>query len=71
MTEDNPVSNDHRNIQALATEMFKVKNNIAPDIMKEPFASKMSPHDLCNNSLFKKRRVNSVRHGFESVSYLD
>ena len=71
MKEDNPVYNDHRNIQALATELFKVKKKIAPEIMKEPFSSKMSPDDLCNNSLFKKRRVNSVRHGFESVSYLD
>ena len=25
----------HRNIQALPTEIFKVKNNIAPEILKE------------------------------------
>ena len=40
MKEDNPVYNDHRNIQALATEMFKVKKKIAPEIMKEPLSSK-------------------------------
>ena len=38
--------------------MFKVKNNIAPQIMKE-----------LNNS-FKRRRVKSVWHSTESVSYL-
>ena len=34
LKKDNPVSIHHRNIQALVTEMFKVKNNIAPEIMK-------------------------------------
>ena len=34
LKKDNSVSIHHRNIQALATEMFKVKNNIAPEIMK-------------------------------------
>ena len=41
LKKDNSVSIHHRNIQALATEMFKVKNNIAPEIMKEIFAPKM------------------------------
>ena len=59
-----------RNTQALATEMFKVKNNIAPEIMKELFAPKMSPYDLRNNNSFKRRRIKSVWHGTESESYL-
>ena len=50
--------------------MFKVKNNIAPEIMKELFAPKMSSYDLRNNNSFKRRRVKSVWHGTESVSYL-
>ena len=37
--------------------------------MKELFAPKMSPYDLRNNNSFK-RRVYSVWHGTESVSYL-
>ena len=57
-------------MQALATEMFKVKNNIAPEIVKKLFERKMSPSDLRNNNLFKRRRVNSVWHGTESVSSL-
>ena len=40
LKKDNSVSIHHRNIQALATEMFKVKNHIAPEIMKELFAPK-------------------------------
>ena len=36
-------------MQAPATEMFNVKNNIAPEIVKELFEPKMSP---TNASLF-------------------
>ena len=54
----------------LATEMLKVKNNIALKIMKELLAPKMSLYDLRNNNSFKIRRVNSVRNGNESVTYL-
>ena len=38
--------------------------------MKELFAPKMGSHDLRNNNSCKRRRVNSVWHGTESVSYL-
>ena len=30
----------------------------------------MSPYELCNNNLFKRRRVNSVWHGTGLVWYL-
>ena len=50
--------------------MFKVKNNIAPEIMKELFSPKMSPYNFRNNNSFKRRRVNFVWHTAESVSYL-
>ena len=50
--------------------MFKVKNDIAPEIMKELFAPKMTPYDLRNYNSFKRRRVNFVRNVTESLSYL-
>ena len=52
------------------TEMFSVKNNIAPEIIKELFSPKMNPYDLRNNNSFKRRRVNYVWHGTELVSCL-
>ena len=55
LKKDKSVSIHHRNIQALATEMFKVKINIAPEIMKDLFAPKMSSYEFCNNNLFKRR----------------
>ena len=71
LKKDNSVSIHHRNIQVLATEMFKIKNSIAPEIMKELLAPKMSPYDLRNNNSFKKRGVKSVSHGTESVLALN
>ena len=45
LKKDYSFSIHHRNIQALATEMFKVKNNISPEIfIKELFAPKMNPY---------------------------
>ena len=69
LKKGNSVSIHHRNIQALATEMFKVKNNITPEIMKKLFALKSS-YDLLNSNSLKRRTVKSVWHGTESVSYL-
>ena len=60
LKKGNSISIHHRNIQTLATKMFKVKNNTAPEIMKEIFATKMSSYDLRNNDSFKRRRVKSV-----------
>ena len=37
LEKDNSVSIHHRNLQALATEMFKISNNLSPDIVKENF----------------------------------
>ena len=37
--------------------MFKLENNIATEIMKELFAPKVNPYELCNNISFNKRRV--------------
>ena len=51
-------------------KMFKVKNSIAPEIMKELFAPKISVYDLFNNYSLNRRRANSVCYGTESVSCL-
>ena len=40
---DNSVSVHHRNIQVLATELYKLVNGLSPEIMKEAFHSSRIP----------------------------
>ena len=70
LEKDNSVSIHHRNLQVLATEMFKITNNIAPEILTSIFEERTCSYNFRNNSKFASRRVHSVYHGTESLSYL-
>ena len=70
LKKDDSVTIHHGNIQTLATEMLKVKKDIAMEIMKRLIASKMSAYELRNNNSFKRRRENPGCHGTKLVSYL-
>ena len=37
LQKDNVVTIHQRNLQALATEIFKIKNDLSPEIVKEVF----------------------------------
>ena len=39
LRKDNSVTIDHRNIQSLAIELYKAKNDLSPEIMREIFRS--------------------------------
>ena len=68
--KDNSVSIYHRNLQGLATEMFKIHGGFSPDILREIFVPKISLHNLRRNNTFKRRQVLSVHKGTESLSFL-
>ena len=57
-------------MQVLATEMYKVKNQMAPEILNDIFQNRTSSYNLRNNSSFSIRQVHSVYHGTESLSFL-
>ena len=40
LNKNNTVSIHHRNLQALATEMFKIHRGLSPDILREIFVPK-------------------------------
>ena len=44
LNKDNFVSIHHNNIHALAIEMYKVVNDMSPDIMNEVFKLRNAPH---------------------------
>ena len=70
LRKDNTVSIHHRNLQVLATEIFKIKNNIAPKIINEIFQNMTSSYNLRKNSSFYVRKVHSVYYSTESLSLL-
>ena len=70
LSKDGSVTIHTRNLQVLATEMFKVRKDMSPAIMKEIFQVRENPYDLRQNSYFAIPKVNSVYHGSESISNL-
>ena len=70
LNKDNSVSIHHKNLQVLAIEMFKIKNNMAPEFLNEIFEKMALLYNLKTNSNFCSRQVHSVYHGTESLSFL-
>ena len=68
---DNSVTVHRKNLQALATEIYKVKNGIAPEIMKDIFELQNPSYSLrssCNQ--FRRENIKTVHYGLQSVRYL-
>ena len=60
-----------KNLQALVTEIFKVKNDLAPDIMKDVFKLKEPPFNLRSESNhFTRRNVKTTYYGLSSIKHL-
>ena len=67
---DNSVSIRDRNTQKLATEMYKVLHGFSPPILNDIFVPVLRPYNFRRNDTLQRQRVNSVRHGTESISFL-
>ena len=68
---DNSVIIHQQNLQILATEIFKVKNSLAPEIMTEVFEIKVLHYNLRSEaSYFKRENVKSTHYGIQSVQHL-
>ena len=65
LRRDNSVSIHHRNIQKVAIEMFKVKNNVCPEILQSLFCKTV--YKTKSNASFHRPNVNSVYHGEQSL----
>ena len=62
---DKSVSIHHRNIQKVATEMFKVKNNLCPESIKNLFC--LIETKTRSNASFRRPNVNTVYNGDQSL----
>ena len=66
---DGSVTIHKRNLQKLATEMYKAKNNISPLPMQELFNAQDIPHNLRNKRYWEVPRTRTVCYGTETIRY--
>ena len=59
----------HRNLQKLATEMYKVKNNLSPSFMKSVFPDSVNPYNLRSKPSFHTSNIRTVYNGTETISF--
>ena len=69
LDEDNSVSIHHRNLRKLATEMYKVKNNLAPAFMKELFKEQLAGYNLRKHDSWLPSNIRTTQWGLETIAY--
>ena len=70
LKKDKSVSIHQKNLQILATEIYKARNDLGPEIMKDLFHSVQKPYNLRNDSALQRRSNLTVYFGTESISSL-
>ena len=67
--KDNSVSVNQKNVKLLGTKMFKIYNNMAPEILNDIFKLRTMSYKLSNHNSFVRRPTYSIFNGTESLSY--
>ena len=60
----------HRNLQKLATEMYKIKTKVAPSALQELFPENISSYNLRNQRLWGNSNLNTEKYGIETITFL-
>ena len=68
LENNNDICNHHRNIQALLTESFKMKNELAPPIMESILSKRFNTYILGNFQEFATERKRTVWYGPETLN---
>ena len=68
--KDKSVTVHQRNLQILATEMYKILNEISPDIMQDIFETKCNYYNTRNAPTFSSGNIKRVRYGLQTISYM-
>ena len=61
------VSIHQRNLQTLATEIYKAKNKISPEVVNSLFEFTNKNYNLRNASILKRNRYFTIHYGSESL----
>ena len=67
LEKDKSVTIHHRNLQTLAQEIFKAKNNMAPEILTEIFLHKRSNYSLSLSTVLQGRSIKVAVYGSETI----
>ena len=59
----------HRNIQSLAIELYKIKENLSNEIMSSIFPPRLIKYNLRTQSDFFRNSVNSSKYGVKSIRF--
>ena len=71
LEKDNWTTTHNRNIQLLATELFRVKNGLSPPFMNEIFVQNAQHYyDLRKKTEFKRNNIKKVYNGTENLTFL-
>ena len=69
LSEHKSLTVHHRNVQKLAIEMHKVKNEICPKNMLHLFKEVTHPYNLRNSLICGFYKIKTVRYGTETITY--
>ena len=70
LQKHNVVTVHQRNLQVLATEVYKVKMGLAPQLVKELSALSTHAYNLRSTYEFKLKNVKTVHYGTDSLSFV-
>ena len=68
LEKDSSVSIHIRNLQVLATEIFKARNILYPPIVQNIFRTTEPAYRLRKVIIFKNRRIQTQRYGIQSLT---
>ena len=66
---DNTFTIHERNLQKLATEMCKIKNNLSLSFLSDIFPLSQNPYELRNKNICKTENIHTVFYGSGTVSF--
>ena len=70
LAKDESVNDHQKNLQLLATKIFKSKTEVSPELMNDIFHFVERPHNLRSNYTLERKRDHIVFHGSENLSSL-